>query len=1058
MKQTLCHHSFKWLSVKLLIALFALLNSGGLYAQGRVEGTVVDSNQEPLYGVTILVVGKPGVGVITDFDGKFAINLDEGDQVLEFSFLGMESQRINLQGRSQIRVVMQESLQIFDEIVVVGYGQQKRASVVGAITQTTGEKLERAGGVSSVGAALTGNLPGVVTSSSTGMPGNEDPRIQIRASSTWNNSEPLVLVDGVERSMNSVDINSIESISVLKDASATAVFGVQGANGVILITTKRGSEGRAVVSAGVNATMKTASKLPNKMDAYDALLLRNDVIEYELASHEDSWSSYTPYDIINKYRNPANDEERDRYPNVDWQDALFEDYAMSYNAFLNVSGGTKAVKYFANVDYLTEGDLFKEFDNARGYDTGFSYDRMNMRSNLDFQLTPTTVLKANVAGSHAKRQGPWSSLDNSYTIWSNAYIGAPDLFLPQYSNGMYGFYGPNVQLMGNSARDLATAGFQQQTTTTLATDFILEQDLGMFIEGLSFRGSVAIDNRFREGDRGVDDRYNDPNQMWIDPVNGEPNYRFDRTTEHGFDYPERVRWSTQGGSMQNWETFRRADYQTQLNYVTNINDKHDITAMGTFERKQEARGSEVLRKRENWVFRGTYMLNNKYSIEYNGAYNGTEKFSSDFRFAFFSSGGIGWMLSEENFMQGLTFLDMLRLRASYGKIGDDSYGGGRFLYNDQWIREGRSSFHEAVWDSGWGDKYDGAGGIGGQWYVRSQLGNPNMQWEVVTKTNFGVEFGFFNGFLRGSFEYFIDERTDIITSGNDRAIPPYFGATPPTANVGEVKATGHELEVRLNQPFVNGMRLWADFSMTHAENEIVFADEPLLLPEYMQNTGKMVNQTRSYLGAGFYNNWDELYATTPHQSNDDQKLPGNYYIMDFNADGVIDSYDRVPYSYPTIPQNTYTSTLGFEWKGFSTFVQFYGVNNVTRPVEYQTFRNKVNSVFDEGTLWSKDVTDPDVEVPRWNRTPDGAAIGHRNQYDGSYVRLKNAEISYSFGPNSRLIANSGLSQLRIYLNGNNLWLWTDMPDDRESNFATEQPGHGAYPTVKRFNLGVNVTF
>lgn len=1031
----------------------------GVYSQSSytVEGTVVDSHQEPLIGVTIMVVGKPGVGVVTDFEGNYRITLDAEDTALEFSFIGMETQRIRVTGRTRVDIEMSESLLIFDEVVVVGYGRQKRESVVGAITQTSGEILERSGGITSVGAALTGNLPGVVTSASTGMPGAEDPRIQIRAASTWNNSDPLILVDGVEREMNTVDINSIESISVLKDASATAVFGVQGANGVILITTKRGTEGKAVVSAGFNATMKTVSKLPNKLDAYDALLFRNEVIEYELAATEDTWPSIRPYDFIRKYRYPANQEERERYPNIDWQDALFKSNAMSYNANVNVAGGTKHVRYYANLDYVNEGDLFKKYESARHYDAGYGYDRINMRSNLDFSLTPSTVLKVNLAGSHGVRKGPWGNLDNASGVWNNAYTGAPDLYYPQYENGMFGYYGPNPVLMGNSVRALAISGIEYQTNTTLATDFILEQDFGQWIKGLNFRGAVSIDNRFREGGRGVNDMNNEPNSMWINPETGEPAYQFSIIGYHNFDFPDRIMWSSQGGSLSNSNTYRRFDYSAQLNYDVPLPSRHDLGLMGTFERKQYARGSQILNVRENWIFRANYNLDGKYTIEYNGAYNGSERFAPDYRFAFFSSGGLSWMISEENFMSSLTFLDMLRLRASYGVIGDDS-GAIRWGYMDSWGRRGYAAFLEKSWDGGAGGGYTNSGGMG-QWYYLATLGNPDLQWETVTKTNYGVEYGFFNGFLRGSFEYFVDKRNDILTRGNDRAIPPYFGMEAPAANTGKVEASGFELEVRLNYKFMSGLRLWADFSSTHAENKIVFADEPLLLPEYMIKTGKMINQTRSYLGYGFYQNWDELYATTPFEANDDQKLPGNYYIMDFNGDGIIDSYDQVPYSYPNIPQNTYTTTVGAEWKGLSAFVQFYGVSNVTRSIDYNTFSGKYNSAFDEGSTWSKDNPNPDVEMPRWERKPSSSALGHKRYFDASFLRLKNAEIAYTFSQNSSILRGSGLSRLRVFLNGNNLLLWTKMPDDRESNFATGgSSGSGAYPTVKRFNFGVNVTF
>ena len=1057
------HPLSRWIYLKIFTFLTVFLISSGLQAQGRltVQGRVLDSNQQPLTGATVMVVGKVGVGTVADLDGNFSITLEPEDTMLDVAFLGMTTQRVTVRGRTQITVVLTEDERIFDEVVIVGYGQQRRASVVGAITQTTGETLERAGGVTSVASALTGNLPGVITTSSTGMPGADDPQIQIRAASTWNNSAPLILVDGVERELRTVDINSVESISVLKDASATAVFGVQGANGVILITTKRGVEGRATVSAGFNATMKTASKLPGKFDAYDALLFRNRVIEHELATTSDAWPSITPYETIRKYRYPANITEWERFPNVDWQDVLFKEHAMSYSGNVNVSGGTRKVKYFANVDFVNVGDLFEDFYSGRAYDPGFGYNRVNMRTNLDFRLTPSTLFKVNIAGSYGIRKGPWGNLDNPEGVWTNAYTGAPDLFHPQYANGLFGFYGPQQNLMTNSVRNLAISGVEYQTNTTLTTDFVIEQDLDMFIEGLTFRGAVAIDNRFREAGRGVDDRFTEPNVMWVDPVTGTEHFMFARTVWEGFDYPIRIQWTTPAGGVQNWRTFRRADYSTRLNYETTILDRHNITAMGTFERKQQAMGNEVLSVRENWVFRTTYNFDDRFTIEYSGVYNGSERFAADYRFAFFSSGGVSWAISEENFMDQIYFLDLLRLRASYGTIGDDSFitGAYRWLYMDQWDVLGRSAFRETGWDSGFGltPAYDQSGGIG-EWFRQSYLGNPDLQWESVTKANFGIDFGFFGGLVRGNFDIYEDIRDNILVLGTERAIPSYFGASAPVANTGKVQARGYELQLRLNHVLVNGMRFWADFSTTHQRNTVLVADEPGLLPEHMRAAGKMVDQTRTHLDYGFTQSWDELFATTPFESNDNQKLPGDRIILDFNADGIINHLDVVPFSFPTVPQNTYTTTIGWEWRGLSTFVQFYGVSNVTRPIFYTTFANRMNSVFDEGTIWSKDNPNPDVEVPAWQRTPNNAADGAKSQFDASYLRLKNAEIAYTFDGRSSLMQATGLGSLRVFLNGNNLWLWTDMPDDRESNFATENPGAGAYPTVRRFNLGVNVTF
>ena len=339
----------------------------------KITGTITDGKTgEPLPGVTVMVEGT-SIGVASNMDGYYSIEVPQGGSVLVFSYIGFVTEKVNIEGRASIDVKLTPDVKNLGEVVVVGYGTQKKESVVGAIAQTTGKTLERAGGVSNVGMALTGNLPGVITISSSGLPGEEDPMIIIRAANSWNNREPLVLVDGVERPMSGVDINSVQSISVLKDASATAVFGVKGANGVILITTKRGKEGSAKIDASVSTTVKVPSKLPNKYDSYDALMARNVAIEHELGISPGSWSYIEPQAIIEKYRYPLNLEEVERYPNVDWQKELFKDYAMSYNANINITGGTNFVRYFTSADFVHEGDLFRVWDNGRNYSSGYGY-------------------------------------------------------------------------------------------------------------------------------------------------------------------------------------------------------------------------------------------------------------------------------------------------------------------------------------------------------------------------------------------------------------------------------------------------------------------------------------------------------------------------------------------------------------------------------------------------------------------------------------------------------------------------------------------------------------
>lgn len=1032
----------------LLFILITVFNSVSAQTKQMIRGKVVDATDSPLIGVNVTVKGTT-IRAFTDINGLFVIEAPSENDILTFSFIGMIGQEISVKGKTNVKIILKDDAAQLNEVVVVGYGTQKKQSVVGAITQTTSKVLERTGGVSSLGAALTGNLPGVITTASNGMPGDEDPQILIRGRSTWNNAGPLVLVDGVERSINNIDISSVESVTVLKDASATAVFGVKGANGVILITTKRGRDGKAEIRASVNTVMKSVSKLPGKLDSYDMFAVRNQAIENELSLNPTSWASFQPMDIMLKYRNPANLQEAERYPNVDWVNTLFRESAMSYNANLNVSGGTAFVKYFTSVDYLDEADLFRKFENNRGYTGGYGFNRLNVRSNLDFQLTPTTVFKTNISGSRGITERPWIGV-NPYNTWTAAYSTAPNLYVPKYADGTWGYFSPNEQMGLNSAQILSTSGIQEVTTSRITTDFSLDQNLGSLVKGLTAKGMLSLDNTFVENSRGINDANNGTQRKWINPETGAVIFREAKDINTQLEFQESVRWATAAGNVDDNATYRRMFSQLQLNYVKTIATKHNLTAMGLWSRDESASGSRIPSYREDWVFRTTYNYAGKYTFEYNGAYNGSERFGPEYRFEFFSSGGLGWVLSEEKFMKPIKFISLLKLRGSYGQIGDDG-GAPRFAYISNWSFGGRTRL--------------GITGVDAEqspynWYRQTGVGNPNVRWEKVTKKNLGVEFGFFKDAITGSIDFFQDDRTDILSSGGNRAVPSYFGAAAPVANVGSVSSRGYEFDIQFNKNVNKNLRLWSNINFTRAKNEVLEADVPQLLSLYAKPIGKQIGQAYSYVGNGYYNTWDDLYGSTQHNVNDNQKLPGNYHILDYNADGIIDANDNIPYGFSGAPENTYNATLGFDWKGFSLFTQFYGVNNVTRQVVLGTFGSQNPVAYEEGNYWSKDNMNADLPMPRWGSTPSGYTPGNRFMYDGSYIRLKNAEVAYTF--DQKWVKRAGMSSLRVFVNGNNLYVWTKMPDDRESNFQSSGgqgwAAQGAYPTVKRFNLGANIRF
>ncbi|MBP1639558.1 MAG: TonB dependent receptor [Bacteroidetes bacterium] len=1043
-------HTEKLALGRFLICSMLFLSST-LVAQNRIviKGLVLDEKKEPMIGATITVKGNRSVGTVSDIDGRFTLSVPTNQKTLVISYVSYTTKEINIEGKSFITIEMANNAVNLNDVVVVGYGKQKKESVVGSITTATAKELERTGGVSNLGMALAGNLPGVVVSSSTGMPGAEDPKIIIRTQTSWNNSDPLVLVDGIERSMSTIDIASVESVSVLKDASATAVYGVRGANGVILITTKRGKEGKANIQIRSSMTMKVASKLPEKYDSYDALLLKNNVVERELPLASGGWSFFTPKQIIEKYRNPANAAEWDQYPNVDWENELFKHHTMSYNTSVNVSGGTKNVKYFNSVDFIHEGDLFKTIQSNRGYNSGYGYNRTNVRSNLDFELTKTTHFSTNLFGSSGVRQLPYGASDTDASYWSSAYLTAPDAMRPIYSDGTWGYYAPRIADVPNSVQILATSGIEKRTTTQINTDFVLKQDLSMITKGLEIKADLTLDNTFKETGRGIDDRYNNAQRKWVNPASGAVSYEQPINTGTRLDYSDGVRWANTSGSVDTTATYRKQYYSLQLNYARKFG-RHNVGAMGMFSRDETATGSEFHHYREDWVFRTTYDYASKYFVEINGAYNGSEKFSSANRFAFFPSFSGGWMMTEEKFMNKLKFIDMLKLRASWGKVGDDNVtGSSRWLYQDQWSYGGTTSVGETLTNSSAVN------------YRVSALGNENVTWETTEKRNFGVDYAFLGGLVSGSLDIFNDDRTNILISGVansygiGRAVPSYFGATAPVSNMGEVKSHGFELSLKLSHRFSNGLYLWGQGSMTHGVNKIIYADDATLLASYLKKAGYSIGQTTAYLSYGNLATWDDVYGSTARTTGNSVKLAGDYNIIDFNGDGTIDSNDKAPYQYSSIPQNTYNLSLGFEWKGLSCFLQFYGVNNVTREVYFPTFQASSDVAYVEGTYWSKNGSGT-LPLARWSTTLGDDAKGTRYLYDGSYIRLKNAEIAYTF--TGKWVKSLGVNACKFYLNGDNLWLWSKMPDDRESNFQTYGNSQsGAYPTVRRFNLGLDIT-
>lgn len=1036
-----------------------------------IKGKVTDEKGEGLPGVSILLKGTQQ-GTTTDIDGNFSIDVPDKDAVLVFSFVGYISQEVAVGSQTMVNVTLNVDQKILEEVVVVGFGTQKKQSVVGSIVQMDEEVIKRNGNVTDLREALAGQLPGINALTTSGEPGGittgeSATNIFIRGQSTWNGGQPLVLVDNVERSMNNIDPNEVATISVLKDASATAVFGVKGANGVILITTKRGQQGKTKLNFNYTTTAKMVSKVPDKLDSYDALMRKNEIIEREGVLNQPSWNDYMPYDIVTRYRMPQSAEYAAIYPNVDWAKAVFKDVGFSHRATLSAQGGSKAVQYFGSLAYLHEGDMFRDYDNGKGYKPNYNFDRFNFRSNIDVAITKTTKLKLNLAGYYSQKNTNFNNEGSSgradQWMWAAAYFLPSSIYLPQYEDGLWGAYAEGGNETVNPLAVIYNIGIRQTRATQLNSDFTLEQDLSFITKGLRASGSLFYDNTIRS-EGGVYDNANS-----VRPAEASTNVAYKQVYPLRYKGPEQdpseytvylpistdeydwiMRpWTIRNEEIKaaNWDSNipveRRMMYQFQLNYARQFGD-HNVTAMGLAKREEYAKGSMFKNYREDWVFRATYDYKTRYLFEVNGAYNGSEQFGPGYRFDFFPSVGLGWVISNESFFKAGIW-DHFKLRYSVGKVGDDNISGARWLYASQLAYGGEARLN---------DRSDGLSPY--KYYRESVVGNPGIHWETALKANYGIELGFWQNALNINVDIYNEDRTDILMTGSQRNVPPFFGATPPSANLGRVKSKGFEVEASFNKLLGAFWKIWGNASYSRNTNRIIFRDDAPLLYGYQKQAGYPIGQTRSQISTGFYNNWDEIYASVPTENNDLQKLPGYYNLADFNGDGVIKADDSAPYGYSGIPQNTGTFSLGAGYKGFSLSVQFYGVTNANRVIQFDNYRSSTDIVFGHARdYWSKDNPNATSFLPRW-KTP-GENIGNYFIYDASFLRLRNAEIAYNFDK-SEFLKKKNISNMRIFLNGTNLLFWSKLPDDRESTYDGGSATNGAYPTMRRINLGIDFSF
>ena len=901
----------------------------------------------------------------------------------------------------------------------------------------------------------------MATLQTSGEPGADDPTLFIRGRGTWNSAQPLVLVDGIERRMNDIDMSEVENVSVLKDASATAVYGVKGAEGVVLITTKKGTIGKPKITVESNFTTKTLSRVPQKLNSYDQFQFRNEVIEYQLnyglSGQETYWKEYLPQQVLQNYRHPQAPGLEYIFPDVNWSREITNPFPLSNRVNVNISGGTKFARYFASVSRTFDDDLIRSGQNPIdfGYKSKNTYERINFRTNLDLNITPTTTLTTRVAGWVGNKHQAFGSDDASLDIFRAYAEISPDLFPTYQADGSYG-YNPDNRA-GNPFEAANSRGLGESRRTNVTTDFVLLQELDFLSKGLSLRGSLSYDNNFfTQG--GIQDGGQARN-LYISPAiidikEGErpedymQGYINIQNPNHDYDWVKGVPVQVAESSSGAGQSSRRLFYQLQMNYARTFG-KHDLTGLALLNREKFAQGSMFPRYREDWVGRVTYGYDNRYFFESNFAYNGSEKFGPGYRFGFFPSVAVGWNLAAEPFMNA-SWLDNLKIRYSLGKVGNDNFNSPRWAYQTNWSLEtARTNFG-----------YPQASQSPYYQYTEQVIGNPNLSWETSVKQNIGLDVAVFSNKIGLTLDLFQDHRRDVFLNAAQRTLAPYFGQNPVAANLGEVMIKGYEIELTHRNTLSNRLSYNLSISHTGAFDKIVYMEDPPLLPGYQKNAGYSIGQRRVQLPAGFLNNWDDVYSSPAYQANNGSKLPGDYRILDFNADGGLSALDNAPWSYPIDrPQHTYNLSLGADYRGFSASVQFYGVYNILR--EYTgyirvPFYNTIASgpvITEHLDMWTPE--NPEGRY-RHQRIDYQGNPGYANvQYeDGSYLRFRTAEIAYLI--KDGFLHRIGASSLRIFLNGNNLHFWSKMIEDREAR--GDDTVNTLYPMTKRFNLGATIQF
>lgn len=1046
------------------------INKNRLY-KGKV---VDDRTSEPLVGATVKVKGST-IGTITDIDGNFALDIPDNISpiVFEVSYMGYASKEAAPAKTTGFTIRLAEDSQTLEEVQIIAYGKQSKMSVTAAISSIdTKELLKSPSG--SVANALSGAVTGLSSIQPSGQPGAENPSIYIRGTGSLSDelSKPLILVDGVERSFFQMDSHEIESITVLKDAASTAVFGVRGANGVVLVTTRRGVSGKPVISLNSSFGLTQALRNLKGVDSYTYATLYNEAQLSDNPSLTESQLGFSPF-VIDMFRT---NEDPIMFPNVDWNDYLFKNLAWQTQHNLTLSGGGERFRYFVSLGYLLQDGMLKQLGES--YDPNYQYKRFNYRSNVDIDITKSTLLKVNIGGHVGAKREPRTDELWRKVLWSTPF-SSPGIVDGKLISNIYSNRYISIGERSCPLDYYYNYGYNVDTDNVLNLDLALEQKLDFIIPGLSMNIKGAYNTNYNvkasRTPSGADSMctpiylgsIETPGMDFWDP-------RFDRTIVYQTDgvsgLHEQMSYDEEVGRGRNWYG------EFSLNYSRSFGD-HDVSALFLYNQSKKYYPEtkidgkvfymDIPTAYVGYVGRMTYAYKKRYMVDLNAGYNGSENFAPDKRFGFFPAVSAGWILSEEKFMKKQKVIDFLKLRASYGIVGNDKMENARFLYMaGAWSGYNTVAKGQGSWQFG----KDGGTGLLPD-AKENTMGNPDVTWEKVAKQNYGIDLKMFDSRLSLTADVFFEKRKDILSTRN--TLPAITDINLPKINLGKVNNHGYELSLGWNDR-AGKVDYWLKANVSYAKNKIIYMDEVVPNEPYMAETGRSTGLTYGYIFDRFLQKDDfDADGNLKKDENGRQILPqmalgtprpGDALFKDLNGDGVINGDDKTRFGYAERPDYVFGFLGGLKWKNFEFSMQWTAAMNASRILDGE-YRNAFGSTNSRMLLkfladgrWTEE--NPNSRFPRLTFMNKSHYLQTSDLWlmNGSYLRLKTAEISYTL-PQKDFLKKVGIESVRFYCNGYNLLtLFSDLNDiDIDPEGGTDG-GNNNYPNIRIYNFGVNISF